>query len=208
MNNQIASEIVGSWFMPWTHQAMIEYTEDLTEEQFSQQPSATAPPIAWHLFHIARWADRLQASFPNRPPNGNHQPDLPGQIWLIEDLATQWDHLPASLGWLDTGSGMPVDQAVALAGVGQPRLLDYARRSFAAADQAVAVLSDDALLEARHSIIPELQIDSNGEIKTTGPREVTILFDLMFHTSHASRHIGMIEALRGAMFSIPGTATI
>ena len=208
MNNQITCEVGGPWFMPGAHSSIIQISEDLTEAQFFQQPSATAPPIGWHVFHIARWADRLQASFPNRSPDDIHQPDLPGQIWLFEDFVAQWAQLPDSLGWLDTGAGMSVEQAVALAGVGKSSLLDYARLSFAAANEAVAKLSDDELLETRHSIIPVLEIDSNGEIKTQGQREVTILFDLMFHTSHSQRHMGMIEALRGAMFSISGTATI
>ena len=44
--------------------------------------------------------------------------------------------------------------------------------------------------------------------ETTGPNEVTILDQLMFHSVHSQRHLGMIEGVKGALFSVPGTATI
>ena len=36
-----------------------EVVADLTEEQLRWQPNPTTPSIRFHLFHIARWADRL-----------------------------------------------------------------------------------------------------------------------------------------------------
>jgi len=46
-----------------THKLMLDVTTDLDAEQFGRQPGPAAPPIGWHLWHAARFADRLQASF-------------------------------------------------------------------------------------------------------------------------------------------------
>src|SRR5215212_774017 len=56
----IAESITGT--MIWVHTVSLNITEDLTEAQFGfQLPNSTAPSIAWHVWHVARWADRLQA---------------------------------------------------------------------------------------------------------------------------------------------------
>jgi uncharacterized damage-inducible protein DinB len=70
----------------WTHEMLISVIEDLTDEQFAQRPSPTAPPIGWHFWHITRWADRLQASFPHSETSGESR----NQIWVGEGLAVRW----------------------------------------------------------------------------------------------------------------------
>ncbi|MEZ4618812.1 MAG: hypothetical protein R2867_25310 [Caldilineaceae bacterium] len=37
---------------------------------------------------------------------------------------------------------------------------------------------------------------------------VATVNDRLFHISHASRHLGMIEALRGTLFAVAGTASV
>jgi hypothetical protein len=104
---------------------------------------------------------------------------------------------------------MTVEQATALASVSQTKLIDYASQAFAAAEQAANTLHDHELQEARDSIIPQFRVSpSTQAFETTEPRTTTVLFDLLFHLSHASRHLGMVEALRGALFAISGTATV
>jgi hypothetical protein len=175
----------------------------------AKPPSSTAPPIGWHVFHIARWADRLQASLPNRLPEDSHQSELPRQIWLVEEVANGWGVDPGSLGWLETGSGMTIEQAVIIASLGPSLLTEYAEKAFFAADNATKQLHDRELTHERNSIIPVYRIDQEtGALGTVGPRQVTVYFDLLFHLGHASRHLGMIEALKGAMFSVAGTATV
>lgn len=209
MTNNVVNELTSPWFLPFPHRALLKFAEGLTDEQLAHRPSPTSPPIGWHIFHVARWADRLQASFPNHLPEDSHSSALPRQIWSVENLATAWSVRPETLGWLETGAGMAVDQATVLASVGQVKLIDYASRAFTAADQAVAKLHDHELQEKRYSIIPEMKVSSSTQaIETTGPRTVTVLFDLLFHLSHVSRHLGMVEALRGALFAISGTASV
>jgi hypothetical protein len=209
MTNPIVDELVGPWFLPFPHQAILKFANDLSEEMLSKQPSSTAPPIAWHVFHIARWADRLQASLPNRLQEDSHPSELPRQIWLVEETTNAWGVDPSSLGWLETGAGMTIEQSLIFASVGRARLAEYATKAFLAADEETKKLHDHELTQARNSIIPSSRRDqTTGGIETTGSRQTTVLFDLLFHLSHASRHMGMIEALKGTMFAIEGTATV
>lgn len=195
MTETINNRFIGT--IQFTHGKILALTEELTDEQIAQQPSPTAPPIGWHLFHIARWADRLQASFSND-----------GEVWQNEGLAKQWGLTPEMLGLLETGAGMSVEHAVTVAALGKTMLLAYASRTFGKAEQAVEAVSSDQLEQPRQSILPQLEVSSTGQPSFTNDREVVVTNDLIFHISHANRHLGMIEALRGALFSISGTASV
>ena len=208
MIDPIVNELLHPWFLPGLHRSTLRLVQDLDDEEFARAPSATAPPIGWHVFHIARFADRLQASLPNRLPEESHESDLPRQIWLVEDVATVWGVDSSALGWLDTGAGMTIDQAIDVASVGRAKIMEYAGKAFLAADNAVEQLQDHELTQERNSIEPEFRVSETGALITTGPRRVTLLFDLLFHLNHGKRHSGMIEALKGAMFSVAGTSSV
>ena len=64
--------------------------ENLTDDQFTRAPGDTAPPIGWHLWHIARWGDRFQATLVDR--------DAPPEIWTTERLAEVCGLDPEELG--------------------------------------------------------------------------------------------------------------
>ena len=191
-----------------THHSIIKVTADLTDEQFAQQPSQTAPPIGWHLFHSARWTDRLQASLSLKSSESNQPVDLSKQIWTVESLAAEWGLPPTDLGFLETGIGMTINDAVSVALLGKSPLLDYARRTFAKAEQVIAELNVEQLQQLHPSIFPQVQVSPTGQLTVSGERNVTVLDDLLFHISHAGRHLGMIEALRGVLFTIAGTASL
>jgi len=163
------------------HKLALAVTSELTEEQLSWFPGPDAPCPGWHFWHLARWADILQAGRPGREGRGE-------QIWLAENLAAKWGHSPESLGPLAAGQGMETDVCLA----GKEALLDYGRRAMAAADEAVAHL------EASHLGLP-------SQLRAAGPS--TVGEDLVFYVGHSSRHLGMLEALRGAL-GLKGTATI
>jgi hypothetical protein len=208
MQKTIIGEVLGYWFMPFAQQKLVEITEGLSEAEFAHQPGAAAPPVGWHLFHIARLADRLQATFHSEMTTQNYVLQPPGQFWVDESVASQWGIAPDSLGYLEAGIGMSVENAVKLAEVGKSNLIPYARRAFEAVDQEVAKITDEMLLTPSYSVIPNFTISAEGVFTTTGPDEVTILDQLMFHSVHSQRHLGMVEALIGALFNRKGTATI
>lgn len=190
-----------------TNAYLLKVTEDLTDEQLCKRPSPTAPPIGWHLWHISRWADRFQASFPKRGDGNVDQPADPNRdIWHLENLASQWELNAATLGVLETGAGMEHDVAAFIPRIiGKHNLLHYARRVFAASEQTLSNLSPAELDNPRTSIM-EFEIIGNSIQEAPG-KDTTHMADISFHISHANRHLGMIEALRG-LLDMNGTATV
>ena len=189
-----------------THGWILKITEDLTDEQLAWRLSQTGPPpIGWHLWHISRWADRLQASFPSERPEANRHADPNQGIWETEGLAAQWGLNPDLLGLLETGALMDKASASLLPEVGKDKLLAYARRTFALVDQALDDLDVDQFSGARKSILA-LQIIDGSAIPGPGA-DTTAAGDIGLHLSHASRHLGMMEVIRG-MQGLRGTATI
>ncbi len=184
-----------------THRSLIETTEDLTEDQFSWVPGSHAPPSGWHLWHIARWTDRVQASF----PAADGAPV--GEVWEDGQYCAAWGLNPTSLGVLQSGLGMDQQAAVEVVRqAGQARILAYAKRSFAACDSALDRLCA-ADLETIRDSISAFHIDENQRVVPAPPANTTVAADLAFHFSHASRHLGMIEGLRGAL-GLHGTASV
>jgi hypothetical protein len=186
-----------------THGWLLKAAADLPEEHLTRRLAVTAPPVGWHLWHIARWADRLQASFPNQPFGVARFWDPDRQIWFRERLSNRWGLDAKTLGDLQAGSSMTAEAAAALpARVPAEALRAYARQAFGAVDATIPGLSATPLTEGRNSIMEQGQETAEA----AGP-ETTVSADLAFHLSHASRHLGCIEALRG-LFEMSGSATM
>lgn len=189
-----------------THGWIIKITTDLTDAQFAWRLSETGPPpIGWHLWHVSRWADRLHASLPGESSEGSRRGDPNEGIWEKESLAARWELNTDLLGLLETGVLMDKVAASLLPAVGKDKLLAYARRTFTAVDQGLAGLDAGQFSISRQSI---LAIQVTGDSASVGPGvDTTVAGDIGFHLSHASRHLGMIEVIRG-MQGLRGTATI
>jgi len=192
----------------FTHNAIISIGEALTETQISQQPGPTSPPIGWHLWHTSRWTDRLQASFQIERLEGTHEGPLKTEYWEKENLAQAWKLNKDNLGLLQTGATMTVENAVSVARIEKSNLISYARRVFAAAEEAISKIDDEMLPQPRYSILPELQKVPDGQPVYVGDRKTTVADDFVFHVSHLGRHLGMMEALHGALFGVSGSASI
>src|SRR5688572_23661771 len=84
-----------------THGWVLNAVVGLTPEQLDRRFGPTAPPLGWHLWHVARWADRFQASFTPRGDGNTSEPSNPNRdIWHIEELAATWKLDPGKLGVL------------------------------------------------------------------------------------------------------------
>ncbi len=195
-------------YIQWTHKSLLATTGALPAEQFLAQPSPTSPPIGWHLFHVARWADRMQASFGPHVSAALAAACYPGEVWVQDGLARIWGLEAKRLGFLETGAGMRIEDVAAVVAVGQQHLFDYAGQVFALADQTCAGLTPAEFAQTRRSILPRFQPTPTGELLYQGEEEGDVAGDVIFHISHAGRHLGMIEALRGAMFALSGTASV
>lgn len=174
-----------------TNQWLLENTSELTDEQFGQRLSYNAPPIGWHLWHISRFTDRLGASFKES------QKLQENEIWEIENLADAWGLDPDDLGVLQSGMEMKLDVAASIPIiVGKKRILKYAEKVFGLIEIHLNLTADQLNLP-RKSMRAYARID--GRLVAAEPEQTTTGADLIFHLSHASRHLGSIEALRGAL---------
>jgi hypothetical protein len=189
-----------------THGWLLKVTSDLDDDLLARQFGPAAPAIGWHLWHIARWADRIQSTFPNHPFEAGRRWDRSRQIWFAGTIAERWKLDPATLGILQTGVGMAFEAAALVPRTGKAGLIHYAEECFGALDAALAALVPEQMSDARNSVM-EFTADPQGLpiSEGEGPR-TTIGADLGFHLSHASRHLGMMEGLRG-LLDRPGTAT-
>ncbi len=159
------------------HESLIELISGLTDQQIAWTPNDTTPSVGFHVWHMARWADYLQELFNGRG----------SQIWEKEGLADQWNMATQSLGYAQTGMEIDTASALALRFPAKAALLDYVRRSFEAAQEAVAGLRDEdffAVYECFHG--------ENWHGGQIGPIVVTWM-------THDNRHLGMIECMVGLL---------
>jgi hypothetical protein len=184
----------------WHHAALLKVTSDLTPEQFSWRPGPQAPPIGWHLWHIARWADRVQLAFPT------HGEPERRQIWEEEGLAERWGLDSSTLGILQAGEGMGHEAAAGIPEqIGQENILHYAERCFARFHEAMDRLTPEDIEWVRPNTQP-YRVTEGRQLVSAPAAETPLASDLAYQLTHAARHLGMIEALRGVQ-KMHGTAS-
>lgn len=172
------------------HAWLLHATEDLQEDVLRSQAGPRAPSIRFHLWHIARWADKVQASLPTLTP-ALRRLGPAEEIWTVEGLAARWGLTASQLGEGETGMGLDDAVAAALPLPARDALLGYARRAFGAVEERASLLGTADLVAPC--------TDLYGGANVVGDV-------LLSHLTHVSRHLGMIEALRGVQ-GMHGTAT-
>lgn len=163
-----------------THALLLLAADACSDEDLAWHPGPTAPPIAFHLWHCARWADRWAEALGSGP-----------QVWASDGVAAQWG-FPAELGGGETGMQLPDEEAARLPFPKRAALIAYQRAAFACLESALANVDDARLTEEVDDLL--------GERMPLGDA-------LLRQLAHANRHLGMIEALRG-LRGVHGTATI
>ena len=166
-----------------TQDDLLDLVDSLTYEQIVWTPNETTPSVGFHVWHLARWADYLQEMIHGRG----------SQLWEREGIAARWDMETASLGYAQTGMSMDDKTAMTLRMPSKDLLVDYARRVFALAQQAVASIGDAEFYRVYEDLHGKGWHD--GHI---GPIISTWL-------THDNRHLGMIECLVGNQ-GMQGTA--
>ena len=91
--------------------------------------------------------------------------------------------LAGSLGIEATGSGLDDEASAALPLPAKGEVVGYASDAFDAAEEALSAIRDDELL------LPSADFDNKGGW--------VLLHQFGWHLIHGSRHLGMIEALKG-----------
>jgi hypothetical protein len=187
----LALDLVTSYAVRRTHEAVLRIVEDLTDEQL-ELGSRTSPSIAFHVWHVARWADLLQSRMSDMTPALRERLGGAQQIWDSERFAEKWGFTGVDLGGDATGMGMDDDVSASLRLPAREELLGYAAEAFAAANAAVEAADEEQLRAGA--------TDLYGRPTSVGAAVVA-------HLAHVNRHLGMIEALRGAR-GLRGTATV
>ena len=160
------------------HDWALELVQDLTNEQMLHQTNTATPSIAFHLWHMGRYADSVEG----------HIGDLKAQqIWQTDGLAQRWGFDPGVLGTYASGTGMKPEALAALSWPAKSHIVTYARQSFESAERAIGSVEPERLQDAANW---------GG----------TIASAILMHLVHESRHLGMIESARGVL-GLQGTTT-
>jgi len=178
------------------HKYVLKMAGKLDDEKLRWHANAVSPSILFHVWHLGRWADRVQSTVPGLTPAlGALLP--PGQeLWDTEGIATAWAFDDAKLGNGRTGSGMTDQDAQALPFPSTDLVVGYVSRAFESVEAAFNAIDDEQMVQP-------------AKLKTAhGPLHEIICGEIMSsHLAHVSRHLGMIEALIGVQGE-RGTATM
>ena len=187
----------------FVHAWLMNAGNSVSADQFAQTFSDVAPPIGWHLWHMARFADRLQSKLAHIT-DGAQNPE----IWYRDNTCANWNLLAEDLGVFESGMGQGHAEAQAtIVQVGQAAISAYANSVFAACDETVKKLADTDFDKTYHGLLDYGYDAATGKVWATDPKESTIGQDLIFHATHGSRHMGMMEALRG-LLGTAGTLSV
>ena len=178
-----------------TNDRILAVVDDLTDEQLTHAEGERAHSVAFNLWHLARWADHLQSRIPLMTPALGEQLGERRQVWDAEELAARWGFAPDALGYHETGMGMADADAAGLPLPPRAELLAYARRAFAAAEEAIGAVDDE-----------QLHAPNRTERVEGGNAHATVGDALLAHVTHNNRHLGEIECARGLQ-GLRGTAT-
>ena len=172
-------------FYRLTHQRLLKAAEEMTPDQFMWSAGPSLHSVAWQLWHAARWDDVL-ASYLHRALGQ----DPRAQVWEREALADRWSLATGSMGRRDTGTEMSNEAAEDVRFPDQEAVAGYARMAFAYAEEGIELIPDELLLAVAKD-------DPDGD---------TQMDNVVIYLEHLSRHLGMIEAIRG-LEGLTGSAT-
>jgi hypothetical protein len=167
------------------HERLLKMSEDLSDDQLRWSAGPSLHSVAWQLWHCARWDDVFAAHF-----NADLGREPKGQVWDRDSIAERWSLTPGSMGRRDAGTGMSDADAEKVQFPSKGELIGYVRQVFAFADEVVAAMPDERMLA----------------VATDDPDGDTNLDNALIYLEHLTRHLGMIEAIRGLQ-GLSGSAT-
>ncbi|MGH2539636.1 MAG: DinB family protein, partial [Actinomycetota bacterium] len=112
-------------------------------------------------------------------------------VWVRGGLAASWG-ISGGSGTYETGWGLDEDASATLPLPGRAEVVGYAEAAFRAAEEVFASIRDDELFDRTGNFYDD--------------EEWTVLDHFGWYTGHSSRHLGMIEALKGVA-GLRGTVT-
>ena len=180
-----------------THRRILEVSTVMSNEQLHWRGSPNSHTSAFHLWHVARWADVLQASIPGMTPTLTNRLGAGNQVWDAEGLAGRWGFDRPEFGYAATGMGMSDDLARAVAFPEKAAMLAYFQAVLAAIERTLTAIDDDQFAAAEQWQPMTDGIWSEGTVGNA----------ILAHVLHANRHLGAMECLFGQQTGA-GTATV
>ena len=167
-----------------TRERALKLVEDLSDEQLAWRPGPTAHCIGWTLWHLARCADVFQKDLAT---DGSGR-----ELWTTERLAERWGFPAGALGANTAGTGVPDEAAAGVPLPPNAELVGYARRAFAALDEAVGRIDRARFAREHRSLFV--------------PEPTPIGNSLLASLTHDNRHLGEMEYLKG-LLGLRGSVT-
>ena len=173
------------------HKVVLEFADELNEEQLQWRPRGYSTSIGFHLWHLARESDYLRAVILERTPELGSEFGEPEEIWAKEALAAKWG-FPTDLN-ATVGTGLSDEVASTLPIPSKAEVTDYLKRSYTALELFIEKLDD------RHSTFDEMD-------ESLAKKLQNIRLNLLVFLTHDCRHLGVMECLKGLQTGF-GSAT-
>lgn len=173
------------------HKVVLEFAEELNEDQLRWRPRGYSTSIGFHLWHLARETDYLKAIILERTPQLGPDFGDSTEIWAIENLAKKWG-FPTELN-ATVGTGLSDEVASTLPIPPKNELLDYLKCSYEALDNFIQ------LLDEKYPTFDDVDEEFKKKLQN-------IRLNLLVFLSHDCRHLGTMECLKGLQTGF-GSAT-
>jgi len=173
------------------HKVVLNFAEELTDEQLNWKPSGYSTSIGFHLWHLARESDYLKSAILHYYPGLELGLDDEGEIWDKENLAQKWG-FPIE-AHETVGTGLSDEVAAELPIPQKTELMAYLRSSYTALENFIE------LLDTRYTVFENLDEELTQKVQKTR-------LNLLVFLTHDCRHLGMMECLKGLQTGF-GSAT-
>ena len=173
------------------HKVVLNFAEELTDEQMNWKPAGYSTSIGFHLWHLARESDYLKAAILEYYPGLELGLEAEGEIWTRENLAQKWG-FPVE-AHETVGTGLSDEVAASLPIPQKAELMAYLRSSYTALEDFIE------LLDTRYATFESLDEELTQKVQK-------VRLNLMVFLTHDCRHLGMMECLKGLQTGF-GSAT-
>jgi len=173
------------------HKVVLDFADDLNDEQLNWKPEGYSTSIGFHLWHLARESDYLKATLLHHYPGLELGLQDEAEIWTKENLAKKWG-FPAE-AHETVGTGLSDVVAANLPIPRKDELTAYLKKSYEAIEQFIG------LLDTRFPNFENVSEEMQKKIER-------IRFNLLVFFTHDCRHLGMMECLKGLQTGF-GSAT-
>jgi len=173
------------------HKIVLNFAEELTDEQLNWKPAGYSTSIGFHLWHLARESDYLKAAILHHYPGLEIGLEDEDEIWIKEELAKKWG-FPAE-AHKTVGTGLSDEVTANLPIPQKAELMAYLRSSYTAIENFIE------LFDTRYATFENLDEEITKKIQN-------VRLNLLVFLTHDCRHLGMMECLKGLQTGF-GSAT-